>query len=169
MLTRWIKEPSLPFASHEALMDFGCLCRGTQIPTLISIRALSVVVQAGLKNQFLIPALARMLLFPEHHHWQLLGEGGRENWAVFQKNKYSLFVFVFASMLNSDCILCLDTTIIINFPMCSSILAATKTRWWVMLDVVTGWVGGRGRQMFSFWDFESQRPSGGLKPSCIWN
>ena len=51
-------------------------------------------------------------------------EGGRENIAIFQKNKYGLFVFVFASMLNSDCTLRLDTTIIINFPVCSSILVA---------------------------------------------
>lgn len=35
---------------------------------------------------------------------------------MFQKNKYGLFVFVFASMLNSDCIPHRDTTIIINFP-----------------------------------------------------
>lgn len=109
------------------------------------ITALSVVVQSGLKNQFLIPTLALNHLFSEHYHWQLLGEGGRENWAIFQ-NKYGLFVFVFASVLNSDCILCLDTTIIINFPVCSSILTATKTRWWIMLDVVTRWVGGRERK-----------------------
>lgn len=35
---------------------------------------------------------------------------------MFPKNKYGLFVFVFASMLNSDCIPHRDTTIIINFP-----------------------------------------------------
>lgn len=92
------------------------LFRGSQSSTPISIRALPVVVKAGLKNQFLIPMLAPMHFFPECCHWLLLGEGGRENWAIFQKNKYGLFVFVFASTLNSDCILCLDTTIIINFP-----------------------------------------------------
>lgn len=35
---------------------------------------------------------------------------------IFQKNKYGLFVFVFASMVNSDCTPHRDTTIIINFP-----------------------------------------------------
>lgn len=106
---------SFSFASHVALVIL-VIFRGSQIPTPTSIWALPVVVQAGLKNQFLIPTLTPMHLFPERCHWLLLGERGRENWAIFQKNKYGLFVFVFASTLNSDCILRLDTAIIINFP-----------------------------------------------------
>lgn len=69
----------------------------------------------------------------------------------YLKQRFSIYgclhqQFIFASMLNSDCILCLDTTIIINFPVCSSILTVIKTRWWIMLDVVSGWVGGRERK-----------------------
>lgn len=119
-------QDTLPFASHWVLMDFGCVFRGLPrprppIPALISNRVLSEVAQARPEIQVLISRLAPIHLFAEHYHWQLLGKAGGPS--IFQKNISGLFVFVFASTLNSDCIPCLDTTII-NFPVCSSLLAA---------------------------------------------
>ena len=109
---RELKRCPFPFPSQLGPDGFWSSLQSSQIPALISIRALSAAVQAGLKNRRLVPTLELIHLFPELGRSWL---GRRENGAIFQ-NKYGLFVFVFASMLNSDCIRHPDTTIIINFP-----------------------------------------------------
>ena len=117
-----LKRRSFFFPSHLAPDGFWASLQSSQIPLLISIRARSTAMRAGLKKRSLVPTLELIHLLPEPSP---LLAGGRENGAVFQEDKYGLFVFVFASTLNSDCIRCPDTTIIINFPVCSPNLAAT--------------------------------------------